>query len=206
MLANGVLERLLTGGSRAATDTEKVGCALGAGAVSAAMYGPVDMTSIHQQKLGLSLPGTLGHLARTHGILSLWRGVLPTAAREAIYTAGYLALAPVFTARLMKQKGWEDSFFASAVLGSMAAGVLANVASHPIDTAKTVVQADVASASYSGTLDAMRKLYGSGGLSSFYRGGIARTVRTCGAFVRRAPRARPAVTLSQTAPCCVSCS
>ena len=28
------------------------------------------------------------HLTRTHGSISLWRGVVPTAWREAIYTAG----------------------------------------------------------------------------------------------------------------------
>ena len=66
---------------------------------------------------------------------------LHSAGREAIYSAGYLALAPVFTKRLMSQKGWEESFFASAVLGSMAAGVLANLTSHPVDTVKTVIQA-----------------------------------------------------------------
>jgi len=32
--------------------------------------------------------GTLAHLTRTHGSISLWRGVVPTAWREAIYTAG----------------------------------------------------------------------------------------------------------------------
>lgn len=137
MLTNGLLERLLTGGLRQPSDAEVVGCALGAGAASAALYGPVDMTMIHQQKLGMSPLRTVAHLAREHGITSLWRGVLSTAGREAIYTAGYLALAPVFTARLMRQSGWEDSYFASAVIGSMAAGVIANTASHPIDTVKT---------------------------------------------------------------------
>ena len=94
--------------------------ALGAGAVSALLYGPVEMTTIHQQKTGLVTPltptlaltlaitldpdpdpnpnpnsnqsplGTISHLTRTYGTACLWRGVVPTAWREAIYTAGYL--------------------------------------------------------------------------------------------------------------------
>ena len=41
---------------------------------------------------------------------------------------GYLGLAPLICAKLMRQKGWEESFFASAVLSSCVAGVIANVA------------------------------------------------------------------------------
>ena len=88
MSVNGVFEGLLTRGERNLTDVEVVGCALGAGAVSAALYGPVELTTIHQQKTGLGPLGTITHLARTHGITSLWRGLVPTACREAIYTAG----------------------------------------------------------------------------------------------------------------------
>jgi len=182
MVANGVYERLITGGSRKPTDSEVIACALGAGATSALVYGPVDMTMIHQQKLGLGPVATVSHLMRNHGVASLWRGVVPTAGREAIYTAGYLALAPVFTKRLMRQEGWEESFFASAVLGSMAAGVLANVTSHPVDTVKTVLQADVTGARYTGMLQASAEIYREAGIGGFFLGGLARTIRVCGAF------------------------
>jgi solute carrier family 25 2-oxodicarboxylate transporter 21 len=183
MFCNGIFESLLTGGVRAASDTETIGCALGAGAVSASLYGPVELSAIHQQKLGFGLMPTLSHLVKEHGLLSLWRGVAPTAAREAIYTAGYLGLAPVFTKMLMRQDGWEESFFASAVLGSCGAGIIGSGLSHPIDTAKTVVQADIQGTRYpGGTLQALRELYQAEGIAGFYRGGIARTIRTCGAF------------------------
>ena len=182
MFFNGIFESWCTKGNRPTSDSETIGCALGAGAVSASLYGPVEMTAIHQQKLGVGPLQTVLHLARTHGLTSIWRGVVPTAWREAIYTAGYLGLAPVFTAKLMKQPGWEDSFFTSAVIGSMGAGVLANLASHPIDTAKTVVQADVTGTQYRGMLQALPLLWRDGGLLGLYKGGLPRTVRTCGAF------------------------
>ena len=44
------------------------------------------------------------------------------------FDTGYLGLAPLICAKLMRQKGWEESFFASAVLSSCVAGVIANVA------------------------------------------------------------------------------
>jgi solute carrier family 25 (mitochondrial 2-oxodicarboxylate transporter), member 21 len=141
---------------------------------------PVDVTMIHQQKLGMSPLGAISHLARTFGVTSLWRGLAPTAIREAIYTAGYLALTPVFTAKLMQRPGWEESYFPSSVLGAMGAGVIANVASHPIDTAKTVLQADVEGRQYRSTLQSMGQIYRTNGLMGFYLGDIARTARTCG--------------------------
>lgn len=138
MCFNGLFEGVITGGSRPATSTEVICSALGAGAVSALLYGPVEMTTIHQQKTGLSPLGTISHLTRTHGTASLWRGVVPTAWREAIYTAGYLGLAPLICAKLMHQKGWEESFFTSAVVSSCVAGVIANVATRSGSMLRTV--------------------------------------------------------------------
>ena len=57
----------------------------------------------------------------------------------------------------------------------------------PIDTAKTVIQADVTGAKYRGMLQALPELYRTNGMTRLYSGGLARTIRTCGAFfiVRR---------------------
>jgi len=182
MVVNGIFENLLTKGARGVTDGEAMGCALAAGATSAVLYGPVDLTSIHQQKLGLSPLATIKTLVQEHGALILWRGVIPTAVREAIYTGGYLGIAPFFTKSLMSQKGWEEAYFSSAVLGSLGAGIIANMASQPVDTAKTVVQADLTGTTYTGMMQALGKLKSSEGIMGLYRGGVARTLRTSGAF------------------------
>jgi hypothetical protein len=60
--------------------------------------------------------------------------------------------------------------------------VIANLTSHPVDTAKTVIQADVTGTKYRGFIQAIGSLYRSGGLASLYKGGLARTIRGCGAF------------------------
>ena len=52
----------------------------------------------------------------------------------------------------------------------------------PIDTAKTVIQADVTGATYRGMLQALPELYRTNGMARLYSGGLARTIRTCGAF------------------------
>jgi len=52
----------------------------------------------------------------------------------------------------------------------------------PIDTAKTVIQADVTGATYRGMLQALPELYRINGMARLYSGGLARTIRTCGAF------------------------
>merc|ERR1712232_387891 len=119
MVINGALDRLITGGSgRALTEMETVACGLGAGAFSAVLYGPVDLTMIHQQKLGLPPIATLKHIAKHHGITNIWRGSIACAAREAVYTAGYLSLAPIFRNRIMQQPGWEESYWAASCLGA----------------------------------------------------------------------------------------
>ena len=48
---------------------------MAAGAGSSILYGPVDLIAIHQQKMGLGPAATISHLCRTHGVLSLWRGI-----------------------------------------------------------------------------------------------------------------------------------
>jgi hypothetical protein len=60
--------------------------------------------------------------------------------------------------------------------------VIANLASHPIDTAKTVIQADIQGKTYGGVFSTMKTLYTKNGLSSLYLGGLPRVIRGCGAF------------------------
>ena len=60
MVANGAFESVATGGgARRLGDAQALGCALGAGAISALLYTPVDMTMIQQQKLGLGPAATV---------------------------------------------------------------------------------------------------------------------------------------------------
>lgn len=184
MFVNGLLQRVaLRGEARALSDVESICTAAGAGAVSALVYSPVDLTTIQQQKLGLNPLATFQHVVKTYGVQGVFRGYCSCAVREAIYTAGYLGLAPVVTAQLSKNVGaFQDRPFAAGVAGACMAGTLSALLTHPVDTAKTCVQADLSGKTWPTARFALPKLMNEGGIPSLYKGGMARTVRLCGAF------------------------
>jgi hypothetical protein len=183
MMVNGLFQGLaLRGEKRALTDWEQIYTAAGAGATSALVYSPVDLTTIQQQKLSLNPVSTLSHVVKHHGVQGVFRGFMSCASREAVYTAGYLGAAPVISAQLVKLDAFKDRQFAAGLCGACIAGTAAAMVTHPIDTAKTCMQSDMAGTTYSSARAALPKLYADGGVRAFYRGGAARTVRVCGAF------------------------
>jgi hypothetical protein len=184
MFLNGLFEKRVFGATEAKplNDAEKMGAACLAGACSSVIYSPVDLTMIHQQKLSLGPFQTLQWVFRSHGLKAVWRGTLATAAREGIYTSGYLGLAPVLTSRIQKMPGREEAHLTNALLGSCIAGTVSALLTHPADTAKTVYQADMNGGKYTSAMSSASKLFAEGGIRAFYRGGLARTIRLCGAF------------------------
>ena len=84
--------------------------------------------------------------------------------------------------QLVKLDAFKDRQFAAGLCGACIAGTAAAMVTHPIDTAKTCMQSDMAGTTYSSACAALPKLYKDGGVRAFYRGGAARTVRVCGAF------------------------
>jgi hypothetical protein len=183
--SNGMLERVIRQGdtNRALSDSERIICAMGAGGISSVIYSPVDLCVIQQQRQGKSPFAALGAVVSDHGTLSIMRGFFSCVAREAVYTAGYLALAPLGKEQLMKRVQWmRENEVTASLLGSCAGGTIAAMATHPIDTAKTQVQADLDRTKVRSFWNAMWQVYRNSGLAGLYRGGLARTVRTCGAF------------------------
>jgi hypothetical protein len=184
-MINGMLQKALLRGnaSRTLTDAETITAAAGAGAISAIVYSPVDLLTIQQQKLHMNLWNTTKTLAQTYGMAGLYRGFSACVAREALYTAGYLGLAPVITSRLISDSDFlaERPLIAS-ITGACMAGTLAAVTTHPIDTAKTCIQSDMEGRTWKSTFGTMKKLVSGGGIASLYRGMFPRTVRLCGAF------------------------
>ena len=184
VMLNGVAGSLaLRGEHRELTDAEKMYTSAAAGACSAVVYSPVDLTTIQQQKLGLNPMQTVSHLVKEHGVLSMFRGFMPCAIREAIYTAGYLGMGPVVTVALANNFSiFEGKPFAAAVTGACIAGVSAGLLTHPFDTAKTCVQSDMVGAKWTSARQAMPTLVRESGVTSLFRGGAARALRNCGAF------------------------
>ena len=158
--------------------------AAGAGAISSLVYSPVDLLTIQQQKLEKGVLET-GRYIYTHhgGLQGLYRGLSACAVREAVYTAGYLGLAPVLTAHLVKDiPSLSDRPFMAGVVGACLAGTTAAILTHPVDTAKTCVQSDMQGTVWPNARAAMPKLVAEGGIPSLFKGMVPRTFRLCGAF------------------------
>lgn len=184
MFLNGLFEKYAFGATdtKPLSDVQKMGAACMAGACSSVVYSPVDLTMIHQQKRNLGPLQTLQWIYGTHGVGTVWRGMSAMALREGIYTAGYLGLAPVLTNKLQKMPGREESHLSNTLIGACIAGTVSALLTHPCDTAKTVYQADIEGVKYTSAIASAPKLFEEGGIRAFYRGGLARTIRLCGAF------------------------
>jgi solute carrier family 25 2-oxodicarboxylate transporter 21 len=149
-MVNGMLQRLVrivqpgtdaaTSEIRRLSDGEMMVTAAGAGAISALVYSPVDLLTINQQKLEKNVLDTGRQLYSHYGLGGLYRGLAACAIREAMYTAGYLGLAPVLSAHLVQDPRLSDTPFFASVMGACLAGSTAAVLTHPVDTAKTCVQ------------------------------------------------------------------
>lgn len=180
-MLNGLLQSLVRRGRqrKKLTDGEVVAAAAGAGAISAVIYAPVDLITIQQQKLQLNPIQTVRHVVKEFGFIGLFRGFASCAVREAVYTAGYLGLAPVFTARLTGDVDFfHDKPLVAGVTGSCLAGALAAIITHPVDTAKTKIQADLAGTQYPSAISALKQVWKQ---KDMFRGALPRTVRICGA-------------------------
>jgi len=182
-MVNGMLgSTLLKGENRKLSDKETICTAAGAGIISSFLYSPVDLTTIQQQKLNKNPFQTITYLMKEYGTLSIFRGISSCAVREAIYTAGYLGLAPVITSHLTNTDYFKENRFLASVSGACAAGIIAATLTHPVDTAKTIMQADMSGTTWKNARSTTIILFNEQGISSLYRGFIPRTIRICGAF------------------------
>jgi solute carrier family 25 (mitochondrial 2-oxodicarboxylate transporter), member 21 len=191
---NGMLQRMMlavrpgkdaaASSVRKLTDGEMMTTAAGAGAISSLVYSPVDLLTIQQQKLEKGVVDTGRHIWTHHGgFRGLYRGLSACAIREAVYTAGYLGLAPVLASHLRNDiPSLSNQPFLSGVLGACLAGTTAAVLTHPVDTAKTCMQSDMEGKLWPTARASMPKLISQGGIPSLFKGLVPRTFRLCGAF------------------------
>jgi len=185
--ANSIFQNMVLIGdpTRSLNDAEQMACSAAAGAVSALIYGPVDLLVIQQQKLKESLSHTFEKIRKDYGFLRVYRGFFATIGRESIYTMGYLGIAPVVNGRLSKSS-FNKSYFGHhpvtcSVVSAMCGGTIAALLTHPIDTAKTCVQSDLVKDKYPTAIYTIKHLYEKGGISVLFKGVVPRTLRLCGA-------------------------
>lgn len=178
VMTNGILEAIVTGGTRDITPMENLCTALTAGALSSWIYGPADLMVIQQQNLGMTASETFRYLRLTYGNFFFTRGMIATAGREAAYAGGYLGLAPI---AFVTAKKYISNEPLAMITAGIFAGSVGSLLSHPVDTGKTVMQADIARRKYPTALSAMKAYYRMYGIASLYKGGFVRVLRSINA-------------------------
>lgn len=188
-MINGLLQRavLLRNGDNkhrtTLSDRETIATSAAAGAISAIVYTPVDLITIQQQKLSFHPYQTAHYIVNQYGLAGLLRGFSSCAVREALYSAGYLGIAPLLTCYLSQHLfSQQQPSLAAGIAGASLAGIFVSTLTHPVDTCKTLVQSDLSKRIYPNAIATASILYRRGGLSSLFVGLIPRVTRICGAF------------------------
>ncbi|CAM6091843.1 unnamed protein product [Calypogeia fissa] len=180
---NSFLQRRLTNNP---TALQTVAIAGAAGMVSSLCSGPAELLMIQQQKSGLSFPRQAHAVASKHGWLSIFRGLSPTAVREGIFTACYLGMKPIVQEELMLWPGHslENRPNLTSFLAASTSGLLAAVVTHPFDTIKTRMQANLDVPIYRTMTSTAKVVWTEGGIRQLYSGIIPRTQRVvCAVYI-----------------------
>ncbi|KAL6057313.1 Solute carrier family 25 member 43 [Balamuthia mandrillaris] len=118
---------------------------------------------------------SVGALARQHGFLSLWRGLLPSLLRYYPFNALQLAVQNTIKAVLQltpeRDRMHEGRFlYLRALLGGWVAGALSLAAVYPLDVSYTRLSMDLSGRHYRGTFSCLWDMYREEGLRALYRG------------------------------------
>ncbi len=151
---------------------------LGAGALSAYIIaGPAELIIAQQQLHAANAKNTFKFIYKHAGIKAFWRGTAWCAGREALFAAGYLSLAPQCAEQLKKQ---GVPALPAQIAGGICGGIVAMVLSHPTDTIKTRMMADVphdmhAAYRYATGLDVIKEMTrAEGSLKPLFKGLVPR--------------------------------
>lgn len=150
------------------SDGQKMGASFVAGAASALASTPSEAIPVYMQKPENAQKKTVQvalELKRR-----MWRGLVPTAKRDGLFTVGYDSLAPIMQA---KARAIMDKSSAE-VVGGIGAGVATAVATQPLAVVKTAMQANPG---YRNSLEAAQEIYSKHGVKGLFKGLTPRGAR-----------------------------
>ncbi|XP_059157011.1 mitochondrial 2-oxoglutarate/malate carrier protein-like [Physella acuta] len=114
----------------------------------------------------------LARIVREEGVLTLWRGCIPTVGRAMVVNAAQLASYSQAKQILVSTGYFHDGLFLHFV-ASMISGLITTAASMPVDIAKTRIQSMKTingKPEYSGALDVLSKTIRQEGFFSLWKG------------------------------------
>jgi hypothetical protein len=149
-----------------------------AGGIGTLLTSPTDLIKIRMQS-GVQYGGVIDALtsiAASTGMLSLWDGWAPNVQRSFIVNAAELATYDYFKQMLLKYKFFRDApVLLVHTLASSGAGLVAAIASTPVDRAKTLLMTN--KGVYSSVFACLVKIYRENGLAGLYQGFLATWMR-----------------------------
>ncbi|KAJ7553433.1 hypothetical protein O6H91_06G097600 [Diphasiastrum complanatum] len=170
---------------------KKVAAGLLAGGIGALVGNPADVAMVrmqadgrlpaHQRRNYAGVGDALVRMVREEGVKTLWTGCGPTVQRAMIVTAAQLATYDQIKETLISHNITNDGF-ATHVTASFSAGLVASVASNPIDVVKTrIMNMNVVEGGeeppYKGALDCAIKTVRAEGPMALYKGFIPTVTR-----------------------------
>ncbi|XP_013631016.1 PREDICTED: mitochondrial uncoupling protein 5 [Brassica oleracea var. oleracea] len=163
--------------------TRKLAAGFIAGGIGAAVGNPADVAMVRMQADGRlplvdrrnykSVLDAIAQMVRGEGVTSLWRGSSMTINRAMLVTASQLATYDSVKETIL-EKGLMRDGLGTHVTSSFAAGVVASVASNPVDVIKTrVMNMKVVAGTappYKGAVDCALKTVRAEGIMALYKG------------------------------------
>lgn len=159
------------------TDRQRMASAFISGAGSSLVSCPTEMVMLHQGRMKTCFSSAANHIVQQGGYRALFTGMTGTGARDGLFTMSFLALTPILKGYL---KPYCKDDAATSIAAGVSAGVLATVPSQVFDTLKTRQQKEVSSKPM-GFREAAKHLYATGGMHSFFKGGLPRALRVVSA-------------------------
>jgi len=147
-----------------------------AGAIGTYITSPTDLVKIRMQS-GVKYDGVIDaftSIATASGVLSLWDGWAPNVQRSFIVNAAELATYDAFKQLLLRLKLFSDGLLVHTIASSLA-GLVAALASTPVDRAKTLLMTD--RETYGSVLSCLVTIARSRGLAGLYQGFLATWMR-----------------------------
>lgn len=155
------------------TDLQKTGCAFAAGAASALVACPTEMIMTQQGKTALGFIPTARWIVKQRSMKSLFCGLTATAMRDGVFTAAFIAGAPIMKSYFMQH---TENNILSTIAAGMCSGMCALVLSQAADTIKTAQQSAHPKEPI-GFKDAAKKIHVSSGYFGLFKGAGWRGLR-----------------------------
>lgn len=147
-----------------------------AGAIGTYLTSPTDLVKVRMQS-GVAYDGVIDAFAsivQASGLLSLWDGWQPNVQRSFIVNAAELATYDSFKQILIKAEVFGDGLLVHTLASSLA-GLVAAVASTPVDRAKTLLMTD--RVTYGSVMTCLLSIGRERGLGGLYQGFFATWMR-----------------------------